>query len=86
MRQKTGDASANSIPTSTFAPSVCPMYVTVQDSSSAVFLLTMVTCCPRATLAAKRTMQPCALTEIVLVSSSKFALPLAPRTSNPIAI
>ena len=86
MRQKTGDGSVNSTPTSAFAPSFCPRYVTVQVNSSTVFVLMIVICWPRATFAARRTMQPCALTEIVWVSSWKFAPSLAPRTINPIAI
>jgi hypothetical protein len=40
MRQKSGDGSVNSTPTSILLASLCPIKVTVQGSSSAVFLFT----------------------------------------------
>src|SRR5690348_18287023 len=70
MRQKRGEASANSMPTSVFPPSFLPMKITVQGSSSVVRGFRSKSFCVRTTGACKRSKQPLALTETVCVFSS----------------
>src|SRR5579859_482269 len=65
MRQKSGDGSVNSTPISVLPPSFCPTNVTVQGSSSTVFLFISEISSPRATGFVIRRLQPCALTDTV---------------------
>src|ERR1700690_710850 len=65
IRQKSGDGSENSMPTSILPASFWPMKETMQGSSSAVLGFTMAICCARPTLFVIFTMQPFAFTATV---------------------
>lgn len=84
IRQKSGDASVNSKPTSVLLPLFSLMNATLHSTSSAVFGFTIDTCCPRVTGVASEIRHPCAFTVVVFVSSSNGLFALVPRTSTAI--
>src|SRR5580700_1371616 len=84
IRQKSGDASVNSRPTSVLLPLFSLMKATLHSTSSAVFGFTIDTCCPRETGAASEIRHPCAFTVVVFVSSWKGLPALVPRTITDI--